>query len=67
METLTIAEAAALLGVHVNTLRRWADAGLVPVTRLPSGYRRWTRAQVEEIKRRMDVDPFSAATTQAAG
>ena len=37
MRLLTIAEAARELGVHQNTLRRWADAGMIPVTRLPSG------------------------------
>jgi len=34
---------------------------LVPVTRLPSGYRRWTPDQIDEIKRKMagasDADP----------
>jgi DNA-binding transcriptional MerR regulator len=47
---LTIKEAAAEIGVYPATLRKWADRGLVPVTRLPSGYRRWTRQQIEEIK-----------------
>jgi excisionase family DNA binding protein len=33
---LTIGEAAALLHVHVNTLRRWSDNGLVPSYRIGS-------------------------------
>ena len=53
MRMLTITEAARELGVHQNTLRRWADAGLIPVTRLPSGYRRWSPEQIEQIKETM--------------
>ena len=45
--------AARLLGVHPNTLRAWADRGLVPVTRLPSGYRRFTTEQLEQIRTQM--------------
>jgi putative resolvase len=50
---LTISEAARRLGVHAKTLRSWADKGLVPPVRLPSGYRRWTPEQVEETRRTM--------------
>jgi molybdopterin-binding protein len=32
-----LAEAAALLGVSTDTLRRWAEAGRLETTRLPSG------------------------------
>ena len=60
MRLLTIAEASRELGVHPNTLRRWADAGLIPVTRLPSGYRRWSPEQIEEIKSTM-LDPKETA------
>lgn len=48
-----ITEAAAMLGVHQNTLRRWANAGKVPHIRLPSGQRRWTLEQVEQIRATM--------------
>jgi molybdopterin-binding protein len=34
---LRIAEAAELLGVSEDTVRRWADAGRLETTRLPSG------------------------------
>lgn len=50
---LTISQAAAELGVHPNTLRAWVDKGLVPATKLPSGYRRFTPEQIESIKRGM--------------
>ncbi len=37
MQVFRISEAAALLGVSDDTLRRWADAGRVPTTRDGSG------------------------------
>ena len=37
MQMFRISEAAALLGVSDDTLRRWADAGRVPTTRDSSG------------------------------
>ena len=61
LKLLTISQAAARLGVHQNTLRTWVDKGLVPATRLPSGYRRFTLAQLEEIKGRMGLEGNAAA------
>lgn len=49
---LTLQEAARLLGVHQNTLRRWADAGYIRVQRTPGGHRRFERAQVEQLCRK---------------
>ena len=37
MDVLRIAEAAELLGVSEDTVRRWAEAGRLQTTRLPSG------------------------------
>ena len=50
---LTITQAASELGVHPNTLRKWVDRGMVPATVLPSGYRRFSPEQIEQIKRQM--------------
>lgn len=33
-------KACQILGCHPNTLRRWADTGLLPYTRLPGGLKR---------------------------
>ena len=52
---LTIAQAAARLGVHPDTLRGWADKGLVPMVRLPSGYRRFAPAEIERVRREMGL------------
>ncbi len=54
---LTISQAAARLGVHQNTLRSWADKGLVAHVKLPSGYRRFTSAEVERLRQAMGLEP----------
>jgi len=48
-----VSQAAAELGVSPNTLRAWVDKGLVPAVRLPSGARRFTREQLDDIKAQM--------------
>jgi DNA-binding transcriptional MerR regulator len=53
LQLIPISRAARMLGVHPNTLRAWADRGLVPVTRLPSGYRRFSAEQIEQIRTNM--------------
>ena len=53
---LSIGKAAELLGVSVGTLRAWADKGLVHVIRLPSGYRRFTREEIGEMRRQMGYE-----------
>ena len=49
--TLTIGEAARALGVSVDTIRRWADSGKLPVIVLPSGHRRFYTEDVAELLR----------------
>lgn len=53
---LSIGKAAELLGVSVGTLRAWADKGLVHAIRLPSGYRRFTREEIDEMRRQMGYE-----------
>jgi len=46
---LTTSEAARMLYVHVNTIRRWQNQGLLKATRIgPRGDRRFYK---EDIKR----------------
>lgn len=47
------AEAAALLEVHVDTIRRWADSGLLKARRTLSGHRKILRADVERAVEEM--------------
>jgi len=46
---LRLSDAAAIIGVHPETLRRWADAGKVRSFRTPGGPRRFHRADVENL------------------
>lgn len=48
-----ISEAANRLGVHQNTLRKWADDGIIPSLRLPSGHRRFEVDELERFKEAM--------------
>ena len=49
-EYVKTAEAAEILGVSQNTLRKWADDGAIPIRRNPAnGYR---------LFRRSDLDSF---------
>jgi len=54
---LTISQAARRLGVHPNTLRGWADRGLVPMIKLPSGYRRFDPDAIEQERQKMGLEP----------
>ena len=53
-EMVGITEAARVLGVHPNTLRKWTDDGIVPHMRLPSGYRRYRIAELERFRASME-------------
>jgi excisionase family DNA binding protein len=55
---LSLREAALRLGVHPTTLRRWADAGEIPVMLTPGGHRRFAVSDLErfaEERRRLRV------------
>ena len=58
---LSVAQAAALLGVHPNTLRGWTDAGRLTAYRINlRGDRRYRRGEVERLL-------AEGATTEAPG
>lgn len=59
-----VKQAAAMLGIHPNTLRNWTNAGTVASIRLPSGHRRFTVAQVEAIRAIMGLSPEQTAPGQ---
>jgi len=51
---LNVRETAGRLGVHENTVRNWADRGILRPLRLPgSGYRRFDVAEVDRLAREM--------------
>jgi len=47
---LSIGEAARLLGVSVDTLRRWEADGLIAATRTPGNQRRYDLAEIERVR-----------------
>jgi excisionase family DNA binding protein len=46
-EWLPLGKAAALLGVHTMTLRRWSDSGRFPSYRTPGGHRRFALTDIQ--------------------
>jgi len=48
--TLSIGQAAEILGVSVKTVRRWSDSGKLKSTRSPSGHRRFEHTDLQQIK-----------------
>jgi excisionase family DNA binding protein len=62
-EWLSLAEASALVGVAAATLRRWGDAGKVPMKRTLGGHRRFSRTgllkTMEEAQSRDHTPPLA--------
>jgi hypothetical protein len=50
---MKVRETAHTLGVHENTVRRWANAGLLRVVTLPTGVRRFRPDDVAKLRRSM--------------
>lgn len=47
---LATKQAADVLGIHPNTLRRWEAEGKITATRLPSRQRRWDYLQLIQLR-----------------
>ncbi len=60
----SIRAASRFLGVHIGTVREWADAGILPSYRTPGGHRRFTafdlRTFLERQQKSHPVDPFTS-------
>jgi excisionase family DNA binding protein len=55
---LTIKEAAATLGIHPTTLRRWERAGIIPPAMRRRGFRVYTADDMAAIKRAVFAAPI---------
>ena len=67
MTVLKISEAAGLLGVSEDTVRRWAEAGRLETTRLPSGRQGVDgRVLAEAAVRLADVSEAGPVVAQSA-
>jgi excisionase family DNA binding protein len=64
---LSIHEASRLLGVHIGTVREWADAGTLPSYRTPGGHRRFLRTDLQKFidQQRKSSASESSPTEQA--
>ncbi|WP_419156004.1 helix-turn-helix domain-containing protein [Streptomyces canus] len=51
--SVTFREAAQRLGVHENTIRNWANRGILATVMLPTGRRKMNAADVERLERQM--------------
>jgi excisionase family DNA binding protein len=65
---LSLSAASKQLGVHSTTLRRWADAGAIPVYITPGGHRRFARSDIDALveRRPLGSEPLTAAWAQRA-
>lgn len=63
---LSLSAASRLLGVHSTTLRRWADAGSIPVYITPGGHRRFARRDVEALAARTTLTAQALGSAWAA-
>ena len=54
---LTLSQAAQELGVHLTTLRRWADNGDIPVMLTPGGHRRFAASDIARFAQNHRTHP----------
>ncbi len=66
-EWLSTTHAAALLGCHPHTLKKWADRGLIRYRKVGRmGHRRWLRSELDRFIRSVDsasaIDEYPEGT-----
>src|SRR5690242_8830940 len=61
-EWISLQEASEMLGVATSTLRRWGDAGRIPMKRTIGGHRRFPRAAITELAK---APPAEVAVVRA--
>ncbi|HEX2046761.1 MAG TPA: helix-turn-helix transcriptional regulator [Acidimicrobiales bacterium] len=66
MATFRMGQAAELLGVSVDTFRRWADAGRVATSRTAGGRRVVDGAALAELAQTLAVEPEPGAIVSAS-
>lgn len=55
-DLLKTSDAAKRLGISQGTLRGYANKGIIPVVKLPSGHRRFRPADVQRLSQEMGID-----------
>jgi excisionase family DNA binding protein len=65
---MPVRRAARLIGVHENTIRNWADRGIIQSVNLPgSNFRRIPTDEVERVRREMWGSLESDGSDSSAG
>lgn len=64
-ELLTTREAAAMLGVGPSSVKRWADAGVLPCAKTPGGHRRYPREAVRALLGEVRETPSEPVSAEA--
>ena len=54
---ISIDEAASMLGISHQSLRNWEEKGKIVPQRTEKGHRRYTKAQIMEVRRQQMKDP----------
>lgn len=54
---ISIREASRRLGVHIGTVREWADAGTLPSYRTPGGHRRFSSFDLQTFVKQQRKSP----------
>ncbi len=55
LDRLTVGEVARMLNVHIQTIRRWSNQGIVRAYRIgPRGDRRFRKEDVINLLRKLD-------------
>lgn len=64
---LSIHDASRLLGVHIGTVREWADAGVLPSYRTPGGHRRFSASDLATFLRQRKTQSEHSPVQQMIG
>ena len=64
---LSVSAAAELLGVHVDTVRRWTTDGKLPEVRTPGGHRRIPREAIDRVLAEKDDGSVTASRVPSVG
>ncbi len=62
---LSIREASRFLGVHIGTMRDWADAGKLPSYRTPGGHRRFSTSDLQTFLQQQKQNSKTSALSPA--
>ena len=66
MRSFTVGEAAELLGVSSDTIRRWVDSGQLPAARTPGGRRRIDGKALARFSSKRAGPPASTPVAESA-